>query len=161
MKIKVNDQLPDVEIFQLVGKDPVKKKISKIIINKKVVMFGLPGAYTSVCSAKHLPGFLKNLDKFKSKGIDQIICISVNDPFVMDAWGKANKVGNSILMLSDPLINFTKAIGAEVDKSERGLGIRSNRYTMLIDNLKVLNIKEEENTGACEVSAAENFLKLV
>ena len=161
MKIKVNDQLPDVEIFQLVGKDPVKKKISKIIINKKVVMFGLPGAYTSVCSAKHLPGFLKNLDKFKSKGIDQIICISVNDPFVMDAWGKANKVGNSILMLADPLINFTKAIGAEVDKSERGLGIRSNRYTMLIDNLKVLNIKEEENTGACEVSAAENFLKLV
>ena len=143
MKIKVNDQLPDVEIFQLVGKDPVKKKISKIIINKKVVMFGLPGAYPSVCSAKHLPGFLKNLDKFKSKGIDQIICISVNDPFVMDAWGKANKVGNSILMLADPLINFTKAIGAEVDKSERGLGIRSNRYTMLIDNLKVLNIKEE------------------
>jgi len=161
VKIKVNDQLPDVEVFQLINGDPVKEKISEIIKNKKVVMFGLPGAYTSVCSAKHLPGYIKNVDQFKSKGIDQIICISVNDPFVMDAWGKANNVGNNILMLADPIINFTKAIGAEVDKSERGLGIRSNRYTMLINNLKVLNIKEELNTGTCEISAAENFLKLV
>ncbi len=161
MKIKVNDQLPDVEVFQLINGNPVKKKVSEIIKNKKVVMFGLPGAYTSICSAKHLPGYIKNVDQFKSKGIDQIICISVNDPFVMDAWGKANNVGNNILMLADPIINFTKAIGAEVDKSERGLGIRSNRYTMLINNLKVLNIKEELNTGTCEISAAENFLKLV
>ena len=161
MKIKVNDQLPDTEIFQLISGDPIKKKVSEIIKNKKVVMFGLPGAYTSVCSAKHLPGYIKNVDQFKLKGIDQIICISVNDPFVMDAWGKANNVGNNILMLADPIINFTKAIGAEVDKSERGLGIRSNRYTMLINNLKVLNIKEELNTGTCEISAAENFLKLV
>lgn len=161
MKIKVNDQLPDIEIFQLINGNLVKKKISEIIKNKKVVMFGLPGAYTSVCSAKHLPGYIKNVSQFKSKGIDQIICISVNDPFVMDAWGKANNVGNNILMLADPLINFTKAIGAEVDKSQRGLGIRSNRYTMLIDNLKVLNIKEEQDTGTCEISAAENFLKLV
>ena len=161
MKIKVNDQLSDVEVFQLINGDPVKKKISEIIKNKKVVMFGLPGAYTSVCSTKHLPGYIKNVDQFKSKGIDQIICISVNDPFVMDAWGKANNVGNNILMLADPFINFTKAIGAEVDKSGRGLGIRSNRYTMLIDNLKVLNIKEELNTGTCETTAAENFLKLV
>jgi len=161
VKIKVNDQLPDVEVFQLINGDPIKKKVSEIIKNKKVVMFGLPGAYTSVCSVKHLPGYIKNVDQFKSKGIDQIICISVNDPFVMDAWGKANNVGNNILMLADPIINFTKAIGAEVDKSERGLGIRSNRYTMLINNLKVLNIKEELNTGTCEISAAENFLKLV
>ena len=161
MKIKVNDQLSDVEVFQLINGDPVKKKISEIIKNKKVVMFGLPGAYTSVCSAKHLPGYIKNVDQFKSKGIDQIICISVNDPFVMDAWGRANNVGNNILMLADPFINFTKALGAEVDKSGRGLGIRSNRYTMLIDNLKILNIKEELNTGTCEISAAENFLKLV
>ena len=161
MKIKINDQLPDVEVFQVINEDPVKKKISEIIKNKKVVMFGLPGAYTSVCSAKHLPGYIKNVDQFKSKGIDQIICISVNDPFVMDAWGRANNVGNNILMLADPFINFTKALGAEVDKSGRGLGIRSNRYTMLIDNLKILNIKEELNTGTCEISAAENFLKLV
>ena len=161
MKIKANDQLPDIEVFQLISGDPVKKKISEIINNKKVVMFGLPGAHTSVCSAKHLPGYIKNADQFKSKGIDQIICISVNDPFVMDTWGKANNVGNNILMLADPFVNFTKAIGAEVDKSERGLGIRSNRYAMLINNLKVLNIMEELNTGTCEISAAENFLKLV
>jgi len=161
VKIKVNDQLPDTEIFQLISGDPIKKKVSEIIKNKKVVMFGLPGAYTSVCSAKHLPGYIKNVDQFKSKGIDQIICISVNDPFVMDAWGKANNVGNNILILADPFINFTKAIGAEVDKSGKGLGIRSNRYAMLIDNLKILNIKEEPNTGTCEISAAENFLKLV
>ena len=101
------------------------------------------------------------MDLFKSKGIDQIICISVNDPFVMDAWGRANNVGNNILMLADPFINFTKALGAEVDKSGRGLGIRSNRYTMLIDNLKILNIKEEADTAICEASSAENFLKLV
>ena len=161
MKIKVNDQLPDTEVFQLISGDPVKKKVSEIIKNKKVVIFGLPGAYTPVCSAKHLSGYIKNVDLFKSKGIDQIICISVNDPFVMDAWGRANNVGNNILMLADPFINFTKALGAEVDKSGRGLGIRSNRYTMLIDNLKILNIKEELNTGTCEISAAENFLKLV
>jgi len=85
----------------------------------------------------------------------------VNDPFVMEAWGKANNVGNNIIMLSDPFINFTKAIGAEVDKSGRGLGIRSNRYSMLINNLKVLNIKEETDAGICEISAAENFLKLI
>ena len=161
MKIKVNDQLPNVEVFQLIKGEPVKEKISEIIKNKKVVMFGLPGAFTSVCSAKHLPGYIKNVDQFKSKGIDQIICISVNDPFVMDAWGKANNVGNNILMLADPFIIFTKAIGAEVNKSGRGLGIRSNRYTMLINNLKVLNIKEEPDTGTCEISAAENFLKLI
>jgi len=159
VKIKVNDQLPDLELFQLISGEPVKKKVSEIIKNKKVVMFGLPGAFTSVCSAKHLPGYIKNVDQFKSKGIDQIICISVNDPFVMDAWGKANNVGNNILMLADPFIIFTKAISAEVNKSGRGLGIRSNRYVMLIDNLKVLNIKEEADTGTCEISAAENFLK--
>ena len=161
MKIKINDQLPDEEVFQLISGDPVKKRISEIIKNKKVIIFGLPGAYTSVCSVKHLPGYIRNVDQFRSKDIDKIICISVNDPFVMDAWGKVNNVGNNILMLADPFINFTKAIGAEVDKSGRGLGIRSNRYAMLIDNLKVLNIKEEKDTGTCEISASENFLKSV
>ena len=90
------------------------KKISEIIKNKKVVMFGLPGAFTSVCSAKHLPGYIKNVDQFKSKGIDQIICISVNDPFVMDAWGKANNVENKILMVSDSNCNFTKSIFSRI-----------------------------------------------
>ena len=100
-------------------------------------------------------------EEYKKKGIDKIICISVNDPFVMNAWGKENNVGNKIIMMGDPFLNFTKAIGADVDKSGRGLGVRSNRYTMLIDNLKVVKLREEKDTGSCEVSAAKNFLKLV
>jgi peroxiredoxin len=93
--------------------------------------------------------------------VDHIICISVNDPFVMNAWGKEHKVEDKIIMMGDPFLNFTKSIGADVDKSERGLGIRSNRYTMLIEDLKVVKLQEEDDTGACEISAAENFLKLV
>ena len=161
MKIKENESIPSSEVFILENGEPVKKNIENFLKNKKSVIFGLPGAYTSVCSAKHLPGYVKNSEKYKEKGVDQIICMSVNDPFVMNAWGKENNVGNKIIMMGDPFLNFTKAIGAEVDKSGRGLGIRSNRYTMLIDNLKVVKIQEEKDTGSCEISAAENFLKLV
>ena len=99
-------------------------------------------------------------DQYKKKGIDYIICISVNDPFVMSAWGKEHNVSDKILMIGDPFLNFTKAIGADVDKSARGLGIRSNRYSMLVDNLKIVKLQEEKDTGSCEVSAAENFIKL-
>ena len=161
MKLKENDKIPNSEIFVLENGEPTKKNIDELLKNKKAIIFGLPGAYTSVCSAKHLPGYVNNIEKFKQKGIEQIICISVNDPFVMNAWGKENNVGDKILMTADPFLNFTKAIGAEVDKSARGLGIRSNRYTMLVDNLNIIKIKEEKDTGACEISAAENFLELV
>ena len=161
MKIKENETIPNSEVFILENGEPVKKNIENILKNKRSVIFGLPGAYTSVCSAKHLPGYVNNSEKYKQKGIDQIICISVNDPFVMNAWGKENSVGDKIKMVGDPFLNFTKAIGAEVDKSGRGLGMRSNRYTMLIDNLKIIKIQEEKETGSCEISAAENFLKLV
>jgi peroxiredoxin (alkyl hydroperoxide reductase subunit C) len=161
MNIKENDNLPNSEVFVLEDGEPVKKTIEDLFKNKKIVMFGLPGAYTSVCSAKHLPGYVNMSAEYKKKGIDQIICISVNDPFVMNAWGKEHKVEDKIIMMGDPFLNFTKSIGADVDKSERGLGIRSNRYTMLIDDLKVVKLQEEDDTGACEISAAENFLKLV
>ena len=161
MKIKENESIPNSEVFILENGEPVKKNIESFLKNKKTVIFGLPGAYTSVCSAKHLPGYVKNSEKYKEKGIDQIICMSVNDPFVMNAWGKENNVGDKIIMMGDPFLNFTKAIGAEVDKSGRGLGIRSNRYTMLVDNLKIIKIQEESDTGSCEISAAENFLELV
>ena len=161
MKIKESETIPSSEVFVLENGEPIKKNIENILKNKKSVIFGLPGAYTSVCSAKHLPGYINNSEKYKQKGIDQIICISVNDPFVMNAWGKENEVGDKILMVGDPFLNFTKAIGAEVDKSGRGLGIRSNRYTMLVENLKVIKIQEEKDTGVCEISAAENFLELV
>ena len=161
MNINENDQIPSSEIFILEEGEPIKKNIEEILKNKKVVLFGLPGAYTSVCSAKHLPGYVNMYEEYKKKGIDKIICISVNDPFVMNAWGKENNVGEKVLMMGDPFLNFTKAIGADVDKSGRGLGVRSNRYTMLIDNLKVVKLREEKDTGSCEVSAAKNFLELV
>ena len=128
---------------------------------RKIVMFAVPGAFTPTCSAKHLPGFIKMHQEFKNKGIDQIICIAANDPFVMSAWGKENNVGDKIIMIGDPFLNFIKAIGAEVDKSGRGMGIRSNRYTMLVEDMKVVKLKEEKETGICEISAAENFLDLV
>ena len=161
MKLKENQTIPNAEVFILENGEPVKKNIENFLKNKKSVIFGLPGAYTSVCSAKHLPGYIKNSEKYKEKGIDQIICMSVNDPFVMSAWGKENNVGDKIIMMGDPFLNFTKAIGAEVDKSGRGLGIRSNRYTMLVDNLKIIKIQEEKDTSSCEISAAENFLELL
>ena len=161
MKLKENEIVPNSEVFIIENSNPVQKKIEEFLKNKKVIIFGLPGAYTSVCSAKHLPGYVKNYEKIRDKGIDLVICISVNDPFVMNAWGKENNVGDKILMVGDPFLNFTKAIGADVDKSARGLGIRSNRYTMLVDNLKVIKLQEEEDTGACEISAAENFLELI
>jgi peroxiredoxin len=161
MKLKENEIVPNSEVFIIENSNPVQKKMEEFLKNKKVIIFGLPGAYTSVCSAKHLPGYVKNYEKIREKGIDLVICISVNDPFVMNAWGKENNVGDKILMVGDPFLNFTKAIGADVDKSARGLGIRSNRYTMLVDNLKVIKLQEEEDTGACEISAAENFLELI
>jgi peroxiredoxin len=161
MNIKENDQIPNSEVFLMENGDPIKKNTQEFLKNKKVVIFGLPGAYTSVCSAKHLPGYVNMFKQYKDKGIDHIICMSVNDPFVMNAWGKDHDVGNKILMIGDPFLNFTKAIGADVDKSARGLGVRSNRYTMLVDNLKVVKLQEEEDAGSCEISAAENFIKLV
>ena len=161
MKLKENDNVPNSEVFVLENGEPTKKNIEDLLKNKKAVIFGLPGAYTSVCSAKHLPGYVNMYQQYKDKGIDHIICVSVNDPFVMGAWGKENNVADKIIMMGDPFLNFTKAIGAEVDKSSRGLGIRSNRYTMLIEDMKVIKLQEEKDTGSCEISAAENFLKLI
>ena len=161
MKLKENGNIPNSEIFVLENGEPTKKNIEELLKGKKVIIFGLPGAYTSVCSAKHLPGYVNLYQQYKDKGINHIICVSVNDPFVMSAWGKENNVGDKIIMMGDPFLNFTKAIGAEVDKSGRGLGIRSNRYTMLVDDMKVVKLQEEKDTGSCEISSAENFLKLI
>ena len=161
MKLKENDIIPSSKVFIMEDGNPVQKNIKEFFKDKKIVLFGLPGAYTSVCSAKHLPGYVDNHEKYISKGIDYIVCISVNDPFVMDAWGKSQNVGDKIIMMADPFLEFTKLIGADIDKSARGLGIRSNRYTMLIDDLKVVKLREEKDAGACEISAAKNFLNLV
>ena len=161
MKLKENNLIKDADIFILIEGNPIKKNIIEFLKDKKVVLFGLPGAFTSVCSAKHLPGYVDMFDKYKLKGVDDIVCIAVNDPFVMDAWGKIHNTKNKIIMIADPFLNFTMSIGAEVDKSARGLGIRSCRYTMMIENLKVTRLKEEEETSSCEISAAENFFSLI
>ena len=161
MKLKIKDQIPDIEIFHLAGDEPQTSKIRDILGKGKVVLFGLPGAFTSTCSKLHLPGYVANADKIKAKGIDNIFCLSVNDPFVMNAWGEANNVAGKITMLSDPYLLFTKAIGAEVDRNSKGMGIRSNRYAMVIQNLEVVNIQVEKETKQCGLSSAEGVLDLL
>ena len=162
MKIKVGDKLPVCEFFYLNQKSEVKKiSTSDIFKNQKVVLLGMPGAFTKTCSAIHLPGYVKNYDTAKKKGISKIVCVAVNDPNVMKAWGENQEVGDKIFMIGDPFLNFTKAIGAEVDKSEKGLGIRSNRYTMLIENQIVKKFEVEKETATCELSSAENFLNKI
>ena len=161
MKLKIKDQIPDIEIFHLAGDEPQTSKIRDILGKGKIVLFGLPGAFTSTCSKLHLPGYVVNADKIKAKGIDNIFCLSVNDPFVMNAWGEANNAGGKITMLSDPYLLFTKAIGAEVDRNSKGMGIRSNRYAMVIQNLEVVNIQVEKETKQCGLSSAEGVLDLL
>ena len=161
MKLKIKDQIPDIEIFHLLDGEPQTNKIRDILGNGKAVLFGLPGAFTSTCSKLHLPGYVANADKIKSKGIEKIFCLSVNDPFVMNAWGEANNSEGKIMMLSDPYLLFTKAIGAEVDRNSKGMGIRSNRYAMVIQNLEVIDIQVEKETKQCGLSSAEGVLDLL
>ncbi len=162
MKIKAGDKLPSSELFYLDQNNEVKKiDILSLCKNNKTIILGMPGAFTKTCSAIHLPGYIKNYDLASEKGVQKILCIAVNDPNVMKAWGESQNVGNKILMAGDPYLKFTKAIGAEVDKSVKGLGIRSNRYTMLVENELVKKVEEEKDTASCELSAAENFLKSI
>ena len=158
MKIKKGDKLPDAKVF-ILEKDPKEVSIKQIVGDEKVILFGLPGAFTPTCSTKHLPGFVLAIDQLKKKGINKVVCISINDPFVMDAWGKTHNVQDKILMVGDSKGEFTKNIGAELNLNNRGLGIRSTRYTMLVEKGNVLRISEEEVAGKCEITAAGNFLK--
>ena len=161
MKLKIKDQIPDTEIFHLIDGEPKQNKLSEILGNGKIILFGLPGAFTSTCSKLHLPGFVANANKIKEKGIENIFCISVNDPYVMNAWGDANNAEDKIKMLSDPYLLFTKAIGAEVDRNSKGMGIRSNRYAMVIENLEVLKIQVEKETKQCGLTSAESILEIL
>jgi len=158
MKIKEGEKLPLTEFFYLDINGPQKIKSIDLFQNQKVIVIGVPGAFTKVCSAKHLPGYVNNFEAAKQKGVTKIICISVNDPNVMKAWGESQKVGGKVFMAADPYCEFTKSIGAEIDRTEKGLGIRSARYTMLVENNIIKTIKEEEDAGMCEISAAENFI---
>ena len=161
MRIKIGDKLPGSELFYIDQNNDVKKINILDLCKGKTLILGMPGAFTKTCSALHLPGYVKNYELANKKGITKIICIAVNDPNVMKAWGENQNVGSKIFMAGDPFLKFTKAIGAEVDKSEKGLGIRSNRYTMLIEDGEVTKVEEEKETASCKLSAAENFLKSI
>jgi glutaredoxin/glutathione-dependent peroxiredoxin len=165
MTIKVGDKLPAgtlQEFFEVakdgcaVGPNPVK--VDELTKGHKVVIFGLPGAFTPTCSAKHVPSYVANYDKLKAKGVDTIACMSVNDAFVMGAWGRDQKTGDKVRMLADGSADYTKALGLELDLSARGLGLRCQRFSMLVDDgvVKTLNI---EGPGKFEVSDAETMLK--
>ena len=160
MKIKVGEKLPLVNFFFLDDDKNLQKiNSSSLFQNQKAILIGVPGAFTNVCSAEHLPGYVKNFEEAKKKGVTKIICVSVNDPNVMKAWGESQNVKGKVFMAADPFCEFTKLIGADVDKFAKGLGIRSTRYTMLLENEIVKKIQEEKDTGTCEISAAENFIK--
>ena len=154
MKIKEGDKLPDAKVV-ILEKEHKDTTTNKILNKDKVILFGLPGAFTPTCSNKHLPSFLKSTEELKKKNIKKVFCISVNDPFVMDAWGRSYSLKDQITLLADVNGNFTKSIGAEFNW--RGWGLRSKRYTMLLENGIVKKLVEEE--GKCELTAAENFLK--
>ena len=158
MAIKVGDRVPSAKL-QIKTKDGVQTKTTdELFGGKKVVLFALPGAFTPTCSAKHLPGFVNNFQAIKAKGVDAIACLSVNDAFVMDAWGKDQNVEDKVMMLADGNADFTKAVGLTMDGSGYGMGTRSQRYAMVIDKgvITALNV---EAPGAFEVSSAESVLK--
>jgi len=158
MAIKVGDKVPAAKL-QIKTKDGVQTKTTdELFGGKRVVLFALPGAFTPTCSAKHLPGFVNNFQAIKAKGVDAIACLSVNDAFVMDAWGKDQNVEDKVMMLADGNADFTKAVGLTMDGTGYGMGTRSQRYAMIIDKgvITALNV---EAPGAFEVSSAESILK--
>ena len=158
MKIKVGDKLPDTKVFVInMDKEYEHKEIStgEILNKDKIILFGLPGAFTPGCSKRHLPSFLESVEKLKEKNIRKVFCIAINDPFVMEAWGRNYNLKDELTLLADVKGNFTKSIGAEF--IWRDWGLRSKRYTMLLEAGVVKKLVEEE--GKCELTAAENFLK--
>ena len=158
MSIKVADRVPSVSLKMKTADGIQTVSTDELFKGKKVVLFALPGAFTPTCSAKHLPGFVQNHDQLKAKGVDSVACLSVNDAFVMDAWGKHQNVGDKVMMLADGNGEFTRAVGLTMDGTGYGMGERSQRYAMVVDNgvVKALNF---EAPGAFEVSSAEAVLK--
>lgn len=158
MSIQIGDKLPNIELKVMGEAGPESITIEQISAGKKVVLFAVPGAFTPGCSKTHLPGFVVLADQIKAKGVDSIICLSVNDAFVMDAWGK-NQNAEEIIMLADGVAEFTRAIGLEKDLTGVQFGIRSQRYAMIIDDgiVKTLNIDEK----GVDKSSAETILELL
>ena len=156
MPVQIGDAVPEVNLKVLGGQGPQDVSTSAIFMGKKVVMFAVPGAFTPTCSAEHLPGYVANADKIKEKGVDTIVCVSVNDPFVMDAWGKGQNA-EAIMMVADPAGELATAMGTELDGSGFGLGKRSSRYSLVAEDGKITVLNLEQG-GAFEVSSAEAIL---
>ena len=157
MTIKVGDKVPALAVKTKTAEGIQDVKTDELFGGKTVVLFALPGAFTPTCSAKHLPGYVEKAADLKAKGVDAIACLSVNDAFVMDAWGKDQKVGDSVMMLADGNADFTKAVGLEMDGSGYGMGTRSKRYAMVVKDGVVKELLVEE-PGQFEVSSADYVL---
>ena len=161
MTINVGDQIPDATLMNLTDKGPAPVNTTEFFKDRKVVLFALPGAFTPTCSNQHLPGFVLNADELKAKGVDEIACLSVNDAFVMGAWGKAQGAEGKVTMLGDGNAEFTKKLGLDFDGSSFGMGTRSLRYSMLVENGVVKTLNRETNPGEAKASGAETMLTQV
>jgi peroxiredoxin len=160
MTISVGDRIPDVQVMTFGAGGPTHVKTADVLGTGKVVLFAVPGAFTPTCSDYHLPSYLIRYDDLKAKGVDSIVCISVNDPFVMGAWGDAQQVGDKVVMLADGNGEFTKAVGLEMDGSGFGLGSRSQRYAAVIEDGVVTALQVEPGAGL-SVSAADAILEVL
>ncbi len=159
-RIQIGDLLPNVTIATMLSGKPAELTTADIFAGKKVVLFAVPGAYTPTCSAAHLPGYVVHHDAIKARGVDTIACLSVNDAFVMAAWGEAQNVEQNILMLADGAAAFTEAVGLTLDLTAGHMGVRSQRYAMAVDDGVVTQLQVEQG-GGFEVSAAEAMLALL
>ena len=161
MTISVGDRVPAATFTTMTPDGPKPKTSDDVFKGKKVVLFAVPGAFTPTCHKNHMPGFVKNADAIKAKGIDTIAVTAVNDVFVMDAWKKASGAEGKIEFLADGSADFAKAIGLSLDVSARGLGTRSQRYCMVVDDGVVKSISVEDAPGKAEISGADNLLKQI
>ncbi len=161
MTISVGDKVPSARFMYMGPEGPASIDSNELFGGQRVAVFGLPGAFTPVCSAQHLPGFVERADALKAKGIDRIACVSVNDPFVMQAWGQANDAGDKVMMLADDKGAFTRAIGLEIDLSDFGLGERSQRYSMIVEDGSVTALNVEDSILTHDVSSVDTLLAQV
>ena len=158
MAIKVGDALPNTTFRVMTSEGPKPKPAEEVFKGRKVVLFAVPGAFTPTCHARHVPSYLEHLDALKAKGVAEVACVAVNDAFVLDAWAKATGADGRLTLLSDGNATFTKAVGMDFDGSGFGLGTRSKRYAMLVDNGVVKALNVEESPGVMEVSGADRIL---
>lgn len=157
MTIKVGDKVPSVKLMHMGDSGPQPVTTDELLQGKKVVVFGVPGAFTPTCSAKHLPGFIQHADALKAKGVDAIVCTAVNDVFVMNAWGKDQGAGDKVLMIADGDAEFTKASGLELDLTGKGLGLRNQRFAMVVEDGVVTSLAIDAG-GKFEQTSAEAVL---